>query len=59
MLWPERVTQQSSRPFDPVESFKPPRHEGCNKILDKDVQMSSEFIRSTRVAMSAIDPKQT
>src|SRR5262245_18151181 len=45
MLWPERITQQSSRPFDPVESFRPPRHEGCNKILDEDMQMSSEIIR--------------
>src|SRR5215471_4638481 len=45
MLWPERVTQQSSRPFDPVESFRPPRHEGGNKILDEDMQMSSELIR--------------
>ena len=56
MLWPERVTQQSSRPFDPVESFRPPRHEGGNKILDEDMQMSSELIRSTRVAISAIGP---
>src|SRR5262249_11604696 len=51
MLWPERVTQQSSRPFDPVESFRPPRHKGGNKILDEDMQMSSELIRSTRVAV--------
>jgi hypothetical protein len=55
-LWPERVTQQSSRPFDPVESFRPPRHEGCNKILDEDMQMSSELIRSARVSMPAIGP---
>jgi hypothetical protein len=27
--------------FDPVGSFKPPRHKGCNEILDKTMRMSS------------------
>lgn len=38
MLPIERVLQQSSRPFDPVEALKPPRHKSpmkfCAKFLD-------------------------
>jgi hypothetical protein len=38
MLPTERVPQQSSRPFDPVEALKPPRQKGeakfCAKFLD-------------------------
>jgi hypothetical protein len=33
MLRSERVTQQSSRPFDPVEACRPPCHKGYKKNL--------------------------
>jgi len=37
-----RLTQQSLRPFDPVESFRPPRQKGCMEILDQCIRLSSE-----------------
>src|SRR5579885_681132 len=33
-------TQQSSRPFDPVEASKPPCHKGCSEILDQQGGLS-------------------
>jgi hypothetical protein len=42
-----RVTQQLSRPFDPVESFGPPRHKGCKEILDEDVRQVSRGRQKT------------
>ncbi len=40
MLHPERVMQQSSRPLDPVEPCRPPRHKGCSESLDQLIGLS-------------------
>jgi hypothetical protein len=44
MLRTERVTQQSLRPFDPVEAFRPPCQKGCREILDQETGLSSKQI---------------
>jgi hypothetical protein len=47
MLRTERATQQSSRPFDSVESFRPPCQKGYVEILAQEIRLSSDQSGST------------
>ena len=55
MLRTERVTQQSSRPFDPVESFRPPCQKGYGEILAQEIRLSSDQSGSTLCARARTD----
>lgn len=48
MLRSERATQQSSRPFDPVVSLRPPCPTGYSESLDQGVGLSSNQLARWR-----------